>query len=236
MLIDVIGSSPAWPNPGQAHAGYLLSGGSGGRLLLDCGPGVLGELRRRELLPIDAIVVTHLHLDHWGDLVPWCWFSRGHPGEAGRPELWVPPGAIEALEAFGKAYGREDQFGRAFDMREFAPRTPFEVAGRSVVALPVTHYGVASFGLRVEDGVTLSYSGDSAPCPELGELAVGADMFICEATLADSADDGDPRGHMTADEAIACAGDTRLLLTHRPIELEDITGAERARPGLQIEL
>ena len=75
MHLNVIGSSPAWPNPGGAHSGYLLEAG-GKRLLLDCGPGVLSRLRQAEGWPrIDAIAITHFHLDHWGDLVPWVWGS-----------------------------------------------------------------------------------------------------------------------------------------------------------------
>ena len=39
----MVGCSPAWPNPGGAQSGYLVEGE--GRLLLDCGPGVLSRLR-----------------------------------------------------------------------------------------------------------------------------------------------------------------------------------------------
>ena len=58
MRLTVIGSSPAWPNPGSAHSGYMLEA-NGHRLLLDCGPGVLGRLRESELWPqIDGIEAT----------------------------------------------------------------------------------------------------------------------------------------------------------------------------------
>ena len=73
MRLTVIGSSPAWPNPGSAHSGYMLDA-DGSRVLLDCGPGVLGRLREQSRWPeVDAIAITHWHLDHWGDLVPWVW-------------------------------------------------------------------------------------------------------------------------------------------------------------------
>src|SRR5919197_4749128 len=95
VQITVIGSSPAWPNPGSAHSGYLFER-TGSRLLVDCGPGVLGRLRERELWPqVDAIAITHFHLDHWGDLVPWVWgsFYLRSNGEGPRhPQLWVHPG------------------------------------------------------------------------------------------------------------------------------------------------
>src|ERR687898_2259890 len=59
VRLTVIGSSPAWPNPGSAQSGYLIEGE--GALLLDCGPGVLGRLRETKIVP-DAIAITHWHL------------------------------------------------------------------------------------------------------------------------------------------------------------------------------
>src|SRR6266540_7396799 len=103
VKLTVVGSSPAWPNPGGAQSGYLVE--DRGRLLLDCGPGVLSRLREQDGWPrIDAIVISHFHLDHWGDLVPWVWgsmFRRSHNGSASRPQLWVPPGGRETLRAAG---------------------------------------------------------------------------------------------------------------------------------------
>ncbi len=84
MKLTVIGCSPAWPNPGGAQSGYLVEGP--GRLLLDCGPGVLAKLRERDggWPRVDAIVITHWHLDHWGDLVPWVWGTIAGPAATGR--------------------------------------------------------------------------------------------------------------------------------------------------------
>lgn len=45
-----------------------------------------------------------------------------------------------------------------------------------------TSHNVESFGLRVEtDGVSFAYSGDSAPCDSLVDLAQGTEIFLCEA-------------------------------------------------------
>jgi ribonuclease BN (tRNA processing enzyme) len=65
----------------------------------------------------------------------------------------------------------------------------------------------------------LAYSGDTGPTPALVELARDADVFLCEATLREP--EGEPHGHLTADEAreiAAAAGARRLLLTHRATE------------------
>jgi ribonuclease BN (tRNA processing enzyme) len=232
VKLDVIGSSPAWPNPGGACSGYLVDG----RLLLDCGAGVLAKLRERDPWPnIDAIAITHLHLDHWGDLIPWVWGSLFGPGNGMRPALWLPPGAGEALRPILAQLGNEEMLERAFQVAEYEPGTPFDTAGLSVCARKVVHYDIDAHGFRVEGERTLAYSGDTAPCAALDELARDSDLFVCEATLERGEDEAELRGHLSADEAIATAdraGTKRLLLTHRPQERSLPGGLELAYDGL----
>ena len=93
-----------------------------------------------------------------------------------------------------------------------------------------------AFGFRVSHGgKTLAYSGDSAPTDELAALARGADLFVCEATLADGTTDGELRGHLTAEEALEAA-DGRILLTHRPVELPSPDGVAVAYDGLTLDV
>src|SRR3981081_4367196 len=91
-----IGCSPARPTAGGAPAGCLVEGE--GRLLLDCGPGVLARLRKVDggWPHVDAVVITHFHLDHWGDLVPWIVGASFGPGREGNtPELLPTHGGTE---------------------------------------------------------------------------------------------------------------------------------------------
>jgi ribonuclease BN (tRNA processing enzyme) len=244
MKMSVIGCSPAWPNPGSAHSGYLLEH-SGGRLLVDCGPGVLPRLRQREGWPnVDAIAITHFHLDHWGDLVPWVWGAMyrwaGSVSVSDRPELWVHDGGREILEDFGEQFGFRDMFDRVFTVHEYPPEEPFVAAGFEVLPMRLPHYTLETYGFRLSSGgVTIAYSGDSGPSERLAELARDSDLFVCEATLARGVDDGPLRGHLSVDEALESAADSgtkRLLLTHRPAELDTPPGVERARDGLEIDL
>jgi ribonuclease BN (tRNA processing enzyme) len=240
VKLTVVGCSPAWPNPGGAHAGFLVEGP--GRLLVDCGPGVLSRLRRRENWPeIDAIAISHLHLDHFGDLVAWVWGATQGPGKASRrPRLLLPPGGEELLRNLAAVLGSDEgMFERCFQLREYAPRVPLTAAGFELLAIPVSHYATDAYGLRISDGTsTLAYSGDSGPEAPLGELARDCDLFVCEATLAEP-EAGGVRGHMSLAEAQAAfrsSGARRLLVTHRPSELASEDGVEAAREGLEIEL
>jgi ribonuclease BN (tRNA processing enzyme) len=242
VKLTVVGCSPAWPNPGISHSGYLVEG-EGGRLLLDCGPGVLADLRQLDggWPKVDAIAVTHWHLDHFGDLVPWVWghiFGLGL--EDAMPELWVPPRGVAQLTEFGKLFGTPDMFERVFTIREYKEGEPCAAAGFELNAYKVPHYLIDTYAFRVTDGErVLTYSGDSAPSDRLVEAARGADLFLCEATLADSESDAKPRGHVSLEEAVEtfeASGAKRLLITHRPGELPVVDGWEQATPRLQIEL
>jgi ribonuclease BN (tRNA processing enzyme) len=241
VKLTVVGCSPAWPNPGGAQSGYLLE--TPGQLLLDCGPGVLSKLRARDggWPRLDAIVITHWHLDHWGDLVPWVWGTIYRGAGAGpKPELWLPPEGRERLHTFGAGLGWDDMFERAFELRDYADDEPFEAAGAKVRPVRLPHYRLRTYGLRVENGASsLAYSGDTGPSERLPELARDADLFLCEATLERGELDGEPRGHLSADEACAAfeaSGARRLLLTHRPHELALADGLEQARDGLELEV
>jgi ribonuclease BN (tRNA processing enzyme) len=240
VRLTVVGSSPAWPNPGGAQSGYLLEGG--GKLLLDCGPGVLARLREDIAWPeVDAIAITHFHLDHWGDLVPWVWGIRFGPGqEVDPPELWLPPGGRTVLAELGRQLGTLDMFEKAFTCREYADARPFRAAGFEVTARRVKHYELLSFGFRaVHDGRTLAYSGDTGPSEDLPALASEADVFLCEATLLRPNPEGGTRGHLAADEAQAAfeaSGAKQLLLTHRPSERPLGPEFELVYDGFELEL
>src|SRR5256884_7374123 len=140
-----VGCSPAWPNAGGAHSGYLVSS-DGRRLLLDCGPGVLARLRELEAWPtVDAIIISHLRLDHCGDLVPWLWGHVLGPavGIAG-PQLHVPPPRLARISTFAPL-GR---FLEGFDVHEYADAKPFTAARLTITPPPGTPFPQTAVRLR----------------------------------------------------------------------------------------
>jgi ribonuclease BN (tRNA processing enzyme) len=163
---------------------------------------VLARLRTASLWPDpDAVVITHFHLDHWGDLVPWVWgalYLGGRKQELRKPALWVPPGGAARLTHFGGLLGFPDMFERVFTLAEYTPGAAFTAGGASVTATAVPHYTLDAYALRVSaGGRTLVYSGDSGPAAALVSAARAADLFVCEATLLSAAAERDLRGHLT---------------------------------------
>ncbi len=218
VKLTVVGCSPAWPNAGGAHSGYLIAS-EGRRLLLDCGPGVLARLRESEPWPESKrSSISHLHLDHCGDLVPWLWghVARTRDRQAGGRSCTCHPAGLARISTFAPL-GR---FLQVFDVHEYADGVAFTAAGHTITPRAVSHYVEPAYGFRVEHGASvLAYSGDTGPTPALISLARDADVFLCEATLLEP--ENDPHGHMTPDEARSAARKAnvrRLLLTHRAAE------------------
>jgi len=70
--LEVLGSGGPHTHPTRASAGYLISFDGKARILVDVGGGVftrVGQLKS-ELPDLELIVLTHLHVDHTGDLAP----------------------------------------------------------------------------------------------------------------------------------------------------------------------
>jgi ribonuclease BN (tRNA processing enzyme) len=241
MRITVLGKSPAWQDADGACSGYLVEGG-GARVLLDCGPGVFGKLRRFvDYVEVDAVVISHLHADHIFDLVPYASGLRyaprqqpvpvdGWPGtdDPARPRLLAPAGARDALRALCSGGGMSaEHVERAFSLSEYATADTLAVGQLALRFAAVPHY-VPTNAIEVrEGGARLTFSADCAPSDELCAFASGTDLLLIEASLPRPERDG-PRGHLTPGEAGEHgrrAGARRLVLTHMSDELD----RERAR-------
>ena len=205
-------------------------------VLLDCGPGVLARLPKQGLAHPDAIVITHFHLDHWGDLVPWVWGALlPGRGRAHKPELWVPPRRASAPRAVRRGCSGSPTCSSASSA--CASTQPEGRSERAAAPSPrrvVPHYRVEAHALRVTRGrAHARLLGRLGPARGARlVLAREADLFLCEATLASRrAVDGVPRGHLSLDEARAAfaVGAQRLVVTHRPAELETYLGSSSSR-------
>jgi ribonuclease BN (tRNA processing enzyme) len=231
----VLGKSPAWQDTGGACSGYLVQDGEF-TLLLDCGSGVFSKLRGFcDYIDVDAVLITHLHADHFLDLVPFAYALSyaprqqpvpvaGWPGTSkpARPELWTPVGARDALRQIVGCWGPDDLIEKAFDLREYDAPDELQVGPFGVRFCEMPHYMPAyAVELSANCG-RLTYSSDCAPNEELVRFAHDTDMLLIEATLPRPERTG-IRGHLTPQEAGQHgrrAGARRVVLTHFSDELD----------------
>jgi len=225
VRITVLGKSPSWPDAGGACSGYLVEDGET-RLLVDCGSGVLGRLRCvRGYDAVDGVVVSHMHADHFLDLIPYaCALSYGPRERAAPPELLLPPGGREVIRAVTTAAGQQDVVERAFRTREYDAEGADRVGSLHLRFQPVPHFVPANaVDLRADGaGGRFTFGADMGPSDALCAFAAGTDLLMLEATLAEPEPE-EPRGHLTAAEAgehATRAGAGWLVLTHISDELD----------------
>lgn len=216
MKLTIVGCSGSFPGPDSPASCYLLEH-DGYSLLLDLGNGSIGPLAKYvDLDDIDAVALSHLHIDHCADLGPLYVSRRYHPlGIRNRVPVVGPRGLEDRAEnLYGCGEGPEP-LESVIDFVEFTS-APISLGPFVVEAHPVVH-PVPAFALRVTGGGrTLVYSGDTAPCDQLVAASRGADLALFEASYLEK-NDNPPNLHLTgADAAKAAteAGVSRLVLTH----------------------
>jgi len=253
VRVTVLGKSPSWQDAGGACSGYLLQQGDT-NVLLDCGNGVFGKLRERiSYTEIDAVLISHLHADHFLDLVPFSYALgnsllqqpvpvHSHQGtdSPARPRLIAPAGAGQVFRRVVGAWGGETLIEDSFALEEYAPGEEVTVGPIKAGFHPVPHF-IDTFAVSLSSGESkVTYSADTRPGPEIVEIARDADLLIVEATLDSPEPEGD-RGHMTpaeAGEQARLAGAKRVVLTHISDELDPDWAREQASAafGAPVEL
>ena len=245
MRITVLGKSPSWQDAGGACSGYLVEDGETA-VLLDCGNGVFSKLRRfLDYVDVDAVVISHMHADHFLDLVPYSYALTYAPRQQpvpvdrwpgttspARPRLVAPAGARQTLRRVVGAWGNEDLVEKAFDMREYDTGDELEIGTLRVRFHQVPHFlETHAVDLVSSDGgARFTFGADCRPCDELPKFAAGTDLLMLEATLPRPERAG-PRGHLTPAEAGEHgrrAGAGRLVITHISDELDELWARDEA--------
>jgi ribonuclease BN (tRNA processing enzyme) len=255
MRLTVLGKSPSWQDADGACSGYLLEEDETA-VLVDCGNGVFSKLRaRRDYCAVHAVVISHLHADHFLDLVPYSYALTFAPRQQpvpvdrwpgtdcpARPRLIAPPGAGETFRRVVGAWGSEELIERAFLLEEYEPASRPEVGPFRFSFHAVPHF-TETFAIAVESRNGPSrfvFGADSGPSEQLVEFARGADLLLVEATLPRPERSG-KRGHLTPREAGEhgrAAGVGRLVLTHLSDELDPLWARAEAEAsfGGRVEL
>jgi ribonuclease BN (tRNA processing enzyme) len=241
VTVQFVGSGDAFGSGGRFQACISLRSASS-HVLLDCGPSSLIGLRRLGLTPasIDAVLVSHLHGDHFGG-IPFLILDQQFARRE-RPLLLAgPPGLSQRMMAAMEVlFPGSSAVQRRFDVLtiELAERTTTTIGPLEVTAFEVVHAsGAPSYGLRVrcEDKI-IAYSGDTEWTETLVDLASEADLFICEAYAFEKP----VKYHLSYSTLAQHLGQLRcrrLVLTHMSPDMltrRDEVDAELAEDGLTL--
>jgi len=237
VKITVLGKSPSWQDVDGACSGYLVQDGET-HVLIDCGNGVFSKLRRfRDYVDVDAVAISHLHADHFLDLVPYSYALTYAPRQQpvpvdrwpgtdspARPRLIAPQGAREIFQRVVGAWGNDDLIENAFKLEEYEPNSVVDVGSIGLHFQEVPHF-TETFAIDVTSSNgsgRFTFGADCSPTEELIDIARETDLLLIEATLPRPERTG-KRGHLTPAEAgehARRAGARRVVITHISDELD----------------
>lgn len=186
-------------------------------ILVDTSPDLRQQALRTGLTRIDAVLYTHIHMDHvagFDELRAFCWARRD-----GLP-LYAGPETMAGLKnMFGWAFGNSCQGYVRPDDR--VVEGPFTVGALRVTPVPVVHPTVEALGYVFEspEGVRLGYIADVKLVPEASlDLLRGLDILVVDGLRR-----REHPTHFSVEEALALFREVKPgtgYLTHMSHEID----------------
>jgi ribonuclease BN (tRNA processing enzyme) len=245
--LTVLGAGPAWSDRRDAAgAAYLVRSGETA-ILLDLGQGAFPRLARAvEPSRLDAVVISHLHPDHFIDLVPLRHYLAYQLTPPRRVRVVAPVGLAERIDAL---HARPGFTATSLDV-EAPPTGPSRFGDLTLEMRRVTHTEDShAIRLAPPSGPGLVYSGDCGRAADLAPMIRAGDTLLVEVSFGDQAVPPESN-HLNAHAVAALAAATRpgrVLLTHlqmgldrqAPVDIvkEAMSGpVELVEPGTVIDL
>ncbi len=244
MEVQFLGCGDAFGSGGRFNTCFHVRDRRGA-FLIDCGASAMIAMRKFGVDPnaIRAVVISHLHGDHFGGL-PFLIIDAQLVSRRAAPlTIAGPPGLRDRLDsAMENFFPGSTKAQRRFDLtvRELEPRVTQDIEGIEITPYVVKHpCGAPPFALRLAvDGKVFCYSGDTEWVDSLREAAQGADLFIAEAYFFDRA----VKFHLdysTLARHLPELGAKRVILTHMNTEMLGRIGdadVETAEDGMVVSL
>jgi len=168
---------------------------------------------------INAIVISHMHQDHWLDLIPLRYRLKYAPGANGdKIPLHLPPGGLDAIDAIATVFSEDHDhtafFEDVFLISEYDPNAGIEMDGFAISFAPAVH-PLPCWMMRVHHSTgDLGYTADTGVNLIAPEFLRDVRCLVVEATWLEP---GTPGSHLTAVEAgqlAAACNASETVLSH----------------------
>ena len=235
MQLTVLGSGTSVPHPLRSSPAFWLDT-LAGSLLLDMGPDTAHRMAEEQLdwPNLDAIWLSHFHLDHFGGLPPFLFSLKWAPQTQARTKdlrIIGPRGLRSLINSVDQANNYR-LFAQRFKIEivEVEPAKEFELLPRLPATTMKTRHTDQSLALHLmdQDGKTCVYTGDTGYIEELGEFCKHVDLLVMECSFRSNKP---LQTHLELVEAASlaqtCSPET-LILTHLYPEWDGIDVAAEA--------
>jgi ribonuclease BN (tRNA processing enzyme) len=238
MKLTVVGCGDAWGSGGRGHTCFRLD--SDGRVfVVDFGASAIVGWHKLgySTNEIDAIVISHLHGDHFGGL-PFLLLNAQYDAGRKRPlSIIGPPGTRDRLDRAIDVFYAGAAAGRwrfEWTVEEVTPGRSTEIFDARVSTVAVEHgEQIDATGIRLEHGgKTFAYSGDTEWTDALISLSDRADFFVVECFSPAKEIVGHLNWPRLRDELPRFRA-KRVALTHMNAAMRDLH-AEARQAGLEV--
>lgn len=240
MKIRVLGTGTCVPSLQRCSSSYLLQT-KRLNILVDVGPSIVRRLLEYgfSTRDIDAIILTHFHVDHTADLSTFL-FASNYDVEARTKPLTIigGPGINDFFENLIKVYRWLMPKSYELFLREEGDCTLN--LEDFVIAVTRVEHNDESIAIRIEEHKSVTFSGDTDYTKNLVKLASGTDLLIAECSFPERKVDG----HLnleTLQKIVDEANPKRVLISHLYPEWDDFHGVLHApyllgEDGMEIEV
>ena len=187
MKLTVLGSGTSVPHASRSAPAFWLDT-LAGSLLLDIGPDTAHRMAEEKLdwPNLDAIWVSHFHLDHFGGLAPFLFSMKWAPQTQARTKtlrIAGPEGLRNLLYSINDANNYR-LFSQPFNIEvfEIKPSAQFEILPGVAATTMKTPHTKESLALHLKDldNKTFVYAGDTGYVEELAAFARNVNLLLME--------------------------------------------------------
>lgn len=230
MKLTIVGCTGSMSGPDSAASSYLVQavgfdpvvgGERTWNVVLDMGPGSFGALWKYvDPRDVDAVLFSHCHADHMGDVISLHVHRRWGPARDLEPVLVAGPASLRERIRQIDGADESEMYADCFDVHVVEDGHAFNVGPLTVTPVRGWHT-VTSFGFRLTerhaDGSVSSmlYTGDTDFCESMVAGASGVDVLLseCGFTRADEVSgihmNGESVGLLASRAVVG-----RLVVTH----------------------
>ncbi|MEP7147871.1 MAG: MBL fold metallo-hydrolase [Acidobacteriota bacterium] len=243
MELTVLGSGTSTPHPYRSSSGFWLQT-TAGTILLDCSASSIHRMAQENLdwPNLDAIWISHFHLDHCGGLAPFLFGTKHAPITQNRTKplrIVGGKGLADLLTKFSNA-NEYDLLKQPFpvEILEIEALETIEIVGNVEAVAYSTRHTPESLALHLRDkDETIVYTADTGFDEMLATFARRVDLLLIECSFVRNKP---VEKHLELAEAVHLirrAEPKRAVLTHLYPEWDEVDFTEevtKLKPGVEV--